>query len=675
MKWLLAFAAAVTGVLAVGTGCDEPPPGALPATEAPSLIILGIDGMDPQLLRRYIDEGLMPNHKALAEAGGFMELGTSNPPQSPVAWSDFITGHRSDHHGIYDFVHRDPHALAPYLSTSSTAPPETVLTLGSFAIPLGEGKVELLREGRSFWGLLEEAGIPAMVFKIPANFPPKPDWESRTVSGMGTPDLLGTYGTFQLLTDDPAWLERRVSGGEIRPLTFDGVIAEGSIMGPPHPFRADGQALEAPVQIMRDPEDDVVSIQLGDEERILTPGDWTDWLPMGFETLPLTGDVPGMVRLHLRSVRPHLSLYVSPINLDPSAPAMPLSSPRGYAAHVAEVTGRFYTQGMPEDTKALAAGVLDDEAFLAQARSVYAERLGLMRQQLEEFESGVMFFYFSSVDQVCHVFWRTLDADKDPEASPDLKRYAGVIPEFYARADAALGEAMNHAKAANATIIVMSDHGFAPYTRKVHLNTWLLKQGYLALKEGAPEGAEFVDTENPGSGALGHIDWSRTQAYALGLNQLFINRQGREAGGIVPADEAPVLLKRIKRSLLAMRDPENGLRVITSIVPPPEGVFPERAPDLLVGFNRGYRSSDESATGQVTETVLEDNTGKWSGDHCMDPRLVPGVFLSNRALTQDTGHLTDVAPTVLRHYGITPPEVMTGTALIAPPSAERSAAK
>ena len=649
--------------------CDDPPPGPLPATEAPPLIVLGIDGMDPKLLQRYMDDGRMPNHAKLAQAGGFIPLGTSNPPQSPVAWSDFITGHRSDHHGIYDFVHRDPQHMAPYLSTSKANPPETVITLGSLAIPLGEGEIELLRAGRSFWGLLEDAGVPAMVFKIPANFPPKPDWTSRTVSGMGTPDLLGTYGTFQLLTEDPEWRDRRVSGGEIRPLSGAGPILRGSVVGPPHPFRADGAPLEAEVEIMRDPEVDVVSVQIGDEEHLLTPGDWTDWVPVAFETLPMTGDVPGMVRLHLRSARP-LSLYVSPINLDPLDPAMPLSSPRGYAAHVADEAGRFYTQGMPEDTKALAAGVLDDEAFLAQARSVYAERLRLMKQQLAELRSGVMFFYFSSVDQVCHVFWRTLDADQAPEPDPALAQYAGVIPEFYEKADAALGVALARAEALGATVVVMSDHGFAPYTRKVHLNTWLLRQGYLALKDGsAPEdlapSAEGVDPDNPDQLALSHIDWSRTQAYALGLNQLFINTKGREIQGAVPPDEAPILMKRIKRALLAMRDPKTGQRVITSVVPPAVGVFPERAPDLLVGYNRGYRSSDESATGQITDSVLEDNTGKWSGDHCMDPRHVPGVFLSNRPLARDEAHLTDVAPTILRWYGVEPP--MPGAPIITHP--------
>lgn len=657
-------------------GCAEEGPGPLPAPTkplaAPPLIILGIDGMDPKLLRDYIEAGRMPNHARLAAQGGFMELGTSNPPQSPVAWSDFITGHRSDHHGIYDFVHRDPAHLSPYLSTSKAEPPETVLTLGSVAIPLDEGRVELLREGRSFWGLLEDADVPAMVFKVPANFPPKPDWTSRTVSGMGTPDLLGTYGTFQLLTDDPAWLERRVSGGEIHPLDVEGDRADGAIAGPPHPFRVDGRPLEAPVQILRDPEADVVVVQVGDEEHILTPGDWTGWLPVGFETLPMVSDVPGMVRLHLVSARPHLQLYVSPINLDPLTPAMPLSSPRGYAAHVAGEAGRFYTQGMPEDTKALAAGVLDDEAFLAQARSVYAERMRLMRQQLAEFKAGVMFFYFSSVDQVCHVFWRAII----PDARPEDARYAGVIPEFYEKADAALGVAMARAEALGATVIVMSDHGFAPYSRKVHLNTWLLKQGYLALKEGDAEGATEGATEgalaSPEGAALGHIDWSRTQAYALGLNQLFINLQGREAGGVVPADEAPLLMKRLKRALLAMRDPKTGQRVVTSAVSPPEGAFPDRTPDLLVGFNRGYRSSDESATGQLTDTVLEDNTGKWSGDHCMDPRWVPGVLLSNQPLKVYEAHLTDMAPTVLRWFGVAPPEAMKGQPVIRPPEDTRN---
>ena len=102
------------------------------------LIVLGIDGMDPQLLRRYMGEGVLPNLSKLAGMGGFIELGTSIPPQSPVAWSNFITGMDSGGHGIFDFIGLDRKTLIPYLSIARVEKPKREpLKLGQWRIPLG----------------------------------------------------------------------------------------------------------------------------------------------------------------------------------------------------------------------------------------------------------------------------------------------------------------------------------------------------------------------------------------------------------------------------------------------------------------------------------------------------------------------------------------------------------
>src|SRR5690606_35501236 len=140
-----------------------------------------------------------PNFKRLADAGGFMELGTTDPPQSPVAWSTIITGLGLGGHGNYDFVHRDPIHLEPYLSTSRN------YVDSSFFGLVNDEKSELLRGGQAFWQLLEDDEVPAAVIKMPANFPPAPTDVNESTSDMGTPDLMGTYGTYQVFTSDPAW--------------------------------------------------------------------------------------------------------------------------------------------------------------------------------------------------------------------------------------------------------------------------------------------------------------------------------------------------------------------------------------------------------------------------------------------------------------------------------------
>ena len=648
MKISTLFICVTVALASLGCGNDDAPP--RPTMER-RLVILGVDGMDPNLLDRYMREGRMPNLKALGERGTYMRLGTTFPPQSPVAWSTFTTGMHPGGHGIYDFVHRDPHALGPYLSTSRTDPGET-WELGSLALPspLSAPTIQLLRAGRAFWQDLEDHAVPATMVKVPANFPPAESRMNESLAGMGTPDLLGTPGTFQIFTDEPAFQDREASGGIIHTLDFGaGQRARAALHGPPDPMSATGEVTTVDIEIIRDPERPVALIRLGDEEHILQPGEWTEWLPVHFDPGMVSGAIPGMVRLMLADVRPHLRLYASPVNIDPMAPIMPLSAPEHYVEHLAADVGRFYTQGMPENTKALAAGALTDDEFLQQSELVFEESLAQLDRELDRYQGGVLFFYFSSIDLLSHSFWRAIE----PDAKPEDAKYAHVLPDLYARIDGVVGDVIERI-GPNTDIIVMSDHGFAPYRYKVHLNTWLAQQGYLSL----------LPPDQVQPGPLGHIDWENTLAYALGLNQLFINLQGREQQGAVPPEEHDVLVNRLARQLQGLRNPENGAPVVTAAARPEPGTFPDRTPDLIVGYARGYRSSDESALGKLSgDEIIERNHDKWSGDHCMHPSHVPGVLLTNREVEVSQASLYDLAPTVLAYFGIQPPETMTGTPL------------
>ncbi len=606
------------------------------------LVVLGIDGMDPVLTRKYMAEGRLPNVKRLAERGHFGPLATSNPPQSPVAWSSFITGLHTEDHGIFDFVHRDVEAMAPYLSTSRADEPKT-LSVGSFVVPLSSPDMKLLRQGDAFWQLLEQHQVPAFVHKIPANFPPAPSTLAISSSDMGTPDLLGTYGTFQVITSGTDFKPDAVKGGIAQVAHKRGHEWHSQIDGPPSPFSNSGKPLQVPVKVAVGADGKTAVLTVDQTDVVLKQGEWSHWVPVAFNPGALAGSLHGIVQLYLKSVSPNLLLYVSPINLDPLHPAMPVSSPPEYVEKLAEVVGRFFTQGMAEDTKALSAGVLSDDEFLDQAMDVFAERMRLLDRTLADYDGGLYFFYVSSIDQVSHMFWRALE----PDANEHDARYAKVIPELYEKVDAAIGRVMDKL-GPDTPLVIMSDHGFTSYRYKVHLNAWLAHQGYLSL------------AAKPGPGPLGHIDWDNTQAYALGLNQLFVNLAGREPKGVVPAGEKATLLARLSRELLSWRHDETGERVVTRVVQPPSGQFEALAPDLLVGYNRGFRSSDESATGIVTTAEIERNTGKWSGDHCIDPAHVPGVLISSMKPTATNPSLVDFAPSILGHFGITAPKGLAG---------------
>jgi len=639
-KLALAAAALASVGLAAG-GCGEAGASRAKVDKSKRMVVLGVDGMDPVLLRDYMDRGWMPNLKKLAERGAFIPLGTANPPQSPVAWSHFIIGADSATHGIYDFVHRDLHTMGPYLSTSKTTGPDNYIDLFGkrIALPWGdEGGTELRRMGTPFWELLGNAGVPTIINQVPANYPPEPAPHHEAISGMGTPDVMASYGTFQVLTDDPAWQDKKVSAGIIHTLDFGGKqVATASLEGPMHPMDVEPAPLRLETKIKVDAHSRLALIELGDARVMLMPGEWSEWVPISFDGGAMVGGLPGMVRIYVKSLKPHVLIYVSPINIDPLDPLQTISTPETYGVDMAYTAGRWFTQGMPEESKALNGDVLSDAEYLAHADIIHKERIRMLDYELERFDGGLLFFYFSTIDQVGHMFFRTLA----PDAAPADKAQADVIPQLYRDMDEVIGSVIERV-GPDTPVMIMSDHGFSPYTTKVHLNTWLAERGYLALREDGSRG----------QGALGHIDWSQTQAYALGLNQVFFNVRGREPEGVVDPAEVPVLAQRLSRELTTWLDPSTGQKVVTRVFPVEEGEYPDRMPDLLIGYNRTYRSSDRSARGEVGGETLSPNTDKWSGDHCMDPVHVPGVLLTTFPINREQASLLDLAPTILKHFGV-----------------------
>ncbi len=620
---------------------------------ARKMIILGIDGMDPVILKRLMDEGKMPHFKRLQAEGDFKPLATTMPPQSPVAWSTFITGMDPGRHEIYDFIHRDPATMQLYFSTSKVEPAKWVVHLGDWILPLSAGKVTLLRQGKSFWEILRDRGIPATIVRIPANFPPVKSTAVQ-LSGMGTPDLQGTYGTFAFYTDVPEQYEG-TSGGTVFPVRVDQQTVHAKLVGPRNDFRKDAPASTLDFRVFVDASHAVVQIEVDGQRVQLAEKQWSDWVRVSFELVPLVARVRGICRFYLKEVRPHFKLYVSPINLDPASPALPISTPDGYSAELQDHLGMFYTQGIPQDTKALASAVLDDGEFLQQAHFVLEEELKMLQYHIERFQEGLLFLYFGTVDQVSHTFWRNFDP-QHPAYEPG-NRYTNVIEEAYRAMDGALAKLMERVDA-QTTLIVLSDHGFAPFYRAFHLNSWLRSQGYVSL-------LDFSQGE-----MLQNVDWKNTRAYATGFNLLYLNLQGREKEGIVgPGVEQQRLLEELTSRLLALRDPKNGEPVVTRVdrgIDIYPGTAAGKVPDLVVGYNRGYRASWETALGKFPREILRDNTEKWSGDHLIAAEWVPGVILSNRKVVAAKPSLLDIAPTVLAEFGITKPDNMKGSSLLGP---------
>ena len=613
------------------------------------VLVLGFDGMDAARTRSMMERGELPNFARLAHRGGFAALGTTVPPQSPVAWATFSTGRNPGGHDIFDFLSRDPRTYLPALSMADVEEPKRFLRLGSIRIPLSAPEIRNFRRGESFWKVLSDAGVPVTVLRVPVNFPP--DRAGRGLSGMGTPDMLGTLGTFSFYTDKPVE-KTEETGGRVQEVRLEGETVRAEIQGPENPYREAGEALRVPFTVHVDRASGVAEIRLQGQDRLLRVGQWSPWMRVRFDLLPLVHST-GIVRFYLKGVDPHFELYMSPINIDPEDPALPVSYPEDYARELAERLGLFYTQGMAEDTWALNQGRLDDAAFLQQAEIVFEEARKSLEYELARFRRGLLLCYFSSTDPLQHMFYRYDDPDSPAYDAGRAERYGKVIQETYRRMDALLGQILDRLDG-DTTVIVLSDHGFAPFRRAVHLNRWLIRQGYMHLAgSDLDEGKEF----------FANVDWSRTRAYAMGLNGLYINRRGREARGTVPPEEAGALAAEIAARLKGLVDPRDGTPAVSKVYRAEEvyhGPYADHAPDLIVGYARGYRGSWQTALGAAPAPLMEDNRKAWSGDHCIDPVLVPGVLLSNRRITARSPGLIDMAKTVLDEFHVRPLPGMEG---------------
>ena len=638
------------------------------------VVVLGLDGFDPVLGEQLMNEGRLPNLQRLREIGGYRRLGTTIPPQSPVAWASFITGCNPGVHGIFDFIHRDPtRQCMPMFSAAETVEGSGGWQVGDYQIPLTfwpfndtAAQTVLRRGGVPFWDYLDAAGVPAWIYDIPSNYPPSESTHGHQfcLSGMGTPDLLGTYGTYQHFSTE--YYRERQEGGRIRkPLVFRDHEARAVLTGPANTLliEAKRKDTEIPFTIRRDPINNVARIDLPNASFILNAGEWSDWQRVSFP-ISTPGFLPdaeaaGICRFYLQQVHPTFRLYVSALHIDPSNPGeQRITTPVDFSQRIAQELDLFGTLGFQEDHKAFSNGVFTSDEFKTQADFVLEERLELLEFALRHYDDGLLFFYFSSTDLQSHMFWWE-PLHKHPTRSPDEARHGyDLIARLYERMDDIVGQVAARI-GPRATLLVMSDHGFCNFGRQFDLNVWLRENGYLG-----PANADSL-LAVPGATA---VDWGQTRAYGIGLNALYINLSGREQFGTVKGDERNALLRELKQKLLAARDPENGEPAITDVYVADEvyrGPGCKNAPDLIVGYRRGYRSSWATALGGLGERLFCDNDVAWSADHCMATQELPGILFANRPIAHAQPTLMDLAPTILSEFNLPIPADMTGRTVLA----------
>jgi len=691
-------------------------------TDPSKVVVLGFDGADAKMVEEWMDAGHLPNMDKLRREGTFSDLLPTNPPQTPVSWSTFATGLDPGSTEIFDFLKRNVDTYRPdfamtkpstetfqfgeknplYLGAAVAAAVFLLLfIIGSLVtrkpalglvIALVAGAGSFLwargfidenvpdtrpiainqRQGTPFWQILSERGIHSTIIRVPQTFPPDDNPGGKLLAGLGVPDIRGTFGTYSYYTSE---IFSGKGGGDTemggKSMLLDiepgDESVETVINGPFNKLFSEPPEILLPLEIEMDWQNKSVLLKFQGQEVSLREGEWSNFVRMEFAMRKLV-KVHGIARFHLLEMGPHLKLYMSPINLDPLKPIVPLTYPADFSKDIQSKIGDWKTLGWALDTWALNENVTSETDFAEDTDFTVTKFEEILDQFLDNPEERLYCQVFYFTDRAGHMFYRFLDTEHpayDPALAPDWSDY---ILDSYKRMDKIVGNVMDRLPE-DGVLMICSDHGFADWHRSMNINTWLVRNGFMVL-EGQGENPLmtlddlFVDGE-----FWQNVDWERTKAYALGLGAIYINVLGREKDGIVSRGaEYDQVCREIQEKLQAFVDPETGEHPVSKVYSRDEmynNYDPDLIPDLRAANNFGYRVSWQTSLGGVPREMFEINEDKWSGDHCsLDPQLVKGIFFSSQKLTlPEQPGIEDMFPTLLSLFDVPIPAGTDGQIL------------
>jgi predicted AlkP superfamily phosphohydrolase/phosphomutase len=559
-------------------------------------IIVGFDSFDPNVFESLLAAGKTPNLARYANAGGYSRMEVCSPPQTEVSWTSIATGVDPGSHGIFDFVHRDPATYVPYVSLL----PTRQSAVGEQFLPPYTTKT-LFHEAA-------DMGYPATALWWPALFPARPELPVDTIPGLGTPDIRGQLGVGTYLTTEPQE-KKKVRVIKLEPA--DKGNFNGQLEGPQTKTKNGIQPMLQPLSL-EVLDEKSARLTIGKQKLDLALGQWSPIIeiqfPAGFGV-----SVYAITQAILTEIKERVSLYFLPLQIHPLHSPWHYATPASLVKDAWKNVGPFLTLGWPQDTNALEDGCISDEQFFDLCCSIFDSRRKVFLRRLELFREGVLAAIFDDLDRIQHMF---------------LRYGADLSQEWYGRLDQLMGEVQSRIDQLGLEkyrLLILSDHGFRTFEHKIHLNRWLIENGYMTLKD---------STNGAGSTDLTNVDWSKTKAYALGLNSVYLNLAGREGQGIVQVHELEALLAELKARLLDWKD-SHGDAIFSRVLLKHEaftGPYTRLGPDLVMGYAPRFRASSETGLGKIGASSLEANDDHWGADHCIDSNMVPGVLFANRDL-------------------------------------------
>jgi predicted AlkP superfamily phosphohydrolase/phosphomutase len=575
----------------------------------------------------------------------------------------------------------------------------------------------------AFWDHAARGGSKVVVIDAAMAWDKPPVGDSKVLGGLGLPDCRGDNGQWFIYTTSedeidkppvgrpsptagtvfkvPAWRNDRIESTIFGPKNFyqqsllrkeaDGI---DELLAPPSNVgwkegsklrkrrkelkvlleeEMPGGAPRASLPLVLERQPGGAAVTIGGQTQELSAGVWSDWYRLAFEMNPLI-KAHAVTRVKIIENDETFTLFVNTLDIDPANPQFwqPVSQPRSFSSELAKrIGGPFETFGWACLTMPFKDKVIDAETMLQDIEFTMKWREELTRSALEDGDFDVLMSVFSTPDRVQHMCYQFYDVEHplyDPEKASQKVTFFGreielreAIPVIYEEVDRIIAWVTDEFLEPEDTLIVCADHGFQSFRHQVHLNNWLEREGYLVTVPGLSRGNSIL---------LGFVDWSKTRAYAMGLGMIYLNLEGREAGGIVKPAEKRALLEEISGKLTQLTDDRSGesVRAVEQVVlidDVHDGPFRDREGDMMVGLMPTYRVSWSGTSGGIelerdgaggwrTAPIFEPNKNNWSGGHVsVAPKHVAGMFLSNRKveIPADGVHLLHIAPTALKLLG------------------------
>jgi predicted AlkP superfamily phosphohydrolase/phosphomutase len=560
-------------------------------------LILGFDSFDPNVFEKLAGRNQLPNLEKLSQGGGYSRLEVSSPPQTEVSWTSIATGVDPGGHGIFDFVQRDPATYSPYVS---------ILPMRKSAV--GEQFTPPYTT-TTFFEAAADMGYPATALWWPAMFPARPQLPVMTLPGLGAPDIRGQLGVGTFFSSEEETKEKTTV---VKLVAIGKNRYEAELSGPQTQSREGPRTLRLPIRVaVIDQTNARITIDTQQVEVHL--GEWTDILELRFKAGMLL-NIYAITRFIAVSLQGVVRIYALPLQIHPLHSTWHYSSSNSFSKKLWKEVGPYLTLGWPQDTTGLGDGCITDDQFLDLCQKIFDRRIQILSYLMKDFQEGVLASIFDDLDRIQHMFFHNR---------------MDIVHDWYQRLDRLVGDINSQVEGwtGKYRYLILSDHGFSEFRKKVHLNRWLLDHGYLCMKSDGND--------------LSGVDWSKTTAYAVGLNSIYLNILAREGQGIVSAENVESLLGEIKSKLLDWKDIDQ-TPIIQKIRLKHEtysGPYTRFGPDLVVGYAPGYRASAETGLGKVPAISIETNTDHWGADHCVDSDVVPGVIFANRDL-RDFGTLS-----------------------------------